>query len=91
MVTLFTEHLCPAKVLNRGFHSGPCGSVVCIVGPEGSYIKACIRPAMLKGTLLPLYNLSLSPALVLCGVYIKLNVRLSLYLLSWVIALVLDG
>lgn len=91
MATLFTELSCPPRVLDPGFHSSPWGSAVCTAGPGGSCIKTCIKPAMLKGTLLPSSNLLLSSALTLRGVYIKLNVRLSPSQLSWVIALVLPG
>lgn len=90
MVTLFTELSCLPRGLDPGFQSSPGGSVHGTTGPEGC-IKTCIRPAMLKGTVLPLSNLLLSPALILRGVYIKLNVRLSTSPLSWVIALVLPG
>lgn len=91
IATLFTELSCLPRVLDPCFLSSPRGSVVCTAGPEGICIKACIRPAMLKGTLLPLSNLLLSPALTLRGVYIKLNVRLFSSAVSWVIVLVLPG
>lgn len=61
------------RVLDRGSHSSPRGSVICTAGPKGSRIKTCIRSPMLKGTLLPLSNLSLSPLFALHGVYIQLK------------------
>lgn len=92
MVTLFTELSCPLRLLDRILDSSPCGLVVCTSGPEGSCIKTRIRPAMLKGTLLPLSNLSLSSHLILRGLFIKLNFRLPpLSQLSWAIALFLPG